>query len=31
MMLLLFGYLPVVVLTSVWSDLSLFLPRLFGY
>lgn len=31
MTLLLFGYLPVVVLTTFWPDLSLFLPRLFGY
>jgi tripartite ATP-independent transporter DctM subunit len=25
------GYVPVVFLTSLWPDLSLFLPRLFGY
>ncbi len=25
------GYVPVVFLTSFWPDLSLFLPRLFGY
>ncbi|EEA93248.1 TRAP transporter, DctM subunit [Pseudovibrio denitrificans] len=31
MILILFGYLPVVFLTSFWSDLSLFIPRLFGY
>ena len=31
MLLLLFGYLPVVILTSFWPDLSLFLPTLFGY
>lgn len=31
MKLLVFGYLPVVVLTSAWSDLSLYLPSLFGY
>ena len=31
MILILFGYVPVVFLTSLWSDLSLFLPRLFGY
>ena len=31
MILILAGYLPVVVLTSAWTDLSLFLPRLFGY
>jgi len=31
MTLLLFGYLPVVILVTFWSDLSLFLPRLFGY
>lgn len=31
MLLLLYGYLPVVVLTSFWPDLSLFLPKLFGY
>lgn len=31
MTLILFGYLPVVVLTTFWSDLSLYLPRLFGY
>ena len=31
MMLIIFGYLPVVVLTSFWSDLSLFLPTVFGY
>ncbi|AEV39908.1 TRAP dicarboxylate transporter, DctM subunit (plasmid) [Pseudovibrio sp. FO-BEG1] len=31
MILILFGYLPVVFLTSFWSGLSLFIPRLFGY
>lgn len=31
MVLLLFGYLPVVFLTAFWSELSLFLPRLLGY
>lgn len=31
MILILFGYLPVVFLTSFWADLSLFIPRLFGY
>ncbi|CAM3908830.1 Sialic acid TRAP transporter permease protein SiaT [Vibrio aerogenes CECT 7868] len=31
MMLILLGYLPVVILTSFWPDLSLFLPNLFGY
>ncbi len=31
MVLILFGYVPVVFLTSFWPDLSLFLPRLFGY
>lgn len=31
MKLLLFGYVPVVFLTTFWPDLSLFLPRLFGY
>ena len=31
MTLILFGYLPVVFLTSFWPDLSLFLPQLFGY
>ncbi len=29
MKLLLFGYVPVVLLTSFWPDLSMFLPRLF--
>jgi tripartite ATP-independent transporter DctM subunit len=28
---LLFGYVPVVFLTSFWPDLALFLPRLFGF
>lgn len=31
MTLIIFGYVPVVFLTSFWPDLSLFLPRLFGY
>ena len=31
MVLIIFGYVPVVFLTSFWPDLSLFLPRLFGY
>lgn len=31
MILILFGYVPVVFLTSLWPDLSLYLPRLFGY
>ncbi|POF34058.1 TRAP transporter large permease [Roseibium marinum] len=31
MLLILFGYVPVVFLTSFWPDLSLYLPRLFGY
>ncbi len=31
MILILFGYVPVVFLTSLWPDLSLFFPRLFGY
>lgn len=31
MLLILTGYVPVVFLTSLWPDLSLFLPRLFGY
>ena len=31
MILILFGYVPVVFLTSFWPDLSLLLPRLFGY
>ena len=31
MVLILTGYLPVVFLTSFWSDLSLYLPKLFGY
>ncbi|MCB9957567.1 MAG: TRAP transporter large permease [Rhodospirillaceae bacterium] len=31
MKLILLGYVPVVFLTSFWSDVSLFLPRLFGY
>ncbi len=31
MLLILFGYLPVVILTSYWSELSLFIPTMFGY
>ena len=31
MFLIVTGYVPVVFLTSFWSDLSLFLPRFFGY
>jgi len=31
MMLILWGYLPVVILTSAWPELSLFLPTFFGY
>jgi len=31
MILILFGYVPVVFLTSLWPDLSLFFPSLFGY
>ena len=31
MVLILFGYIPVVVLVSAWPDLSEFLPGLFGY
>jgi len=31
MILILTGYLPVVFLTAFWPDLSLFLPRFFGY
>ncbi len=31
MKLLIFGYVPVVFLTSFYPDLSLFLPRLFGF
>ena len=31
MKLLIFGYIPVVFLTTFWPDLSLFLPNLFGY
>lgn len=31
MTLILFGYVPVVFLTSFWPDLSLFLPTLLGY
>jgi TRAP-type C4-dicarboxylate transport system permease large subunit len=31
MTLILFGYVPVVFLTSFWPDLSLFFPGVFGY
>ncbi|MFT6910421.1 MAG: C4-dicarboxylate transporter DctM subunit [Oleiphilaceae bacterium] len=31
MMLIVWGYLPVVILTSSWPELSLFLPTFFGY
>jgi TRAP-type C4-dicarboxylate transport system permease large subunit len=31
MLLIVTGYVPVVFLTSLWPDLSLYLPRLFGY
>ncbi len=31
MTLILFGYVPVVFLTSFWPDLALFFPGLFGY
>ena len=31
LILLVFGYLPVVFLTTYWSELSLFLPRLLGF
>jgi C4-dicarboxylate transporter DctM subunit len=31
MILIIFGYVPVVFLTSFWPDLSLFFPSLFGY
>lgn len=31
MVLILFGYMPVVFLTCFWPDLSLFLPRAMGY
>jgi len=31
MVLIITGYVPVVFLTSFWPDLSLFLPKLFGY
>lgn len=31
MLLIVTGYVPVVFLTSLWPDLSLFLPRFFGY
>jgi tripartite ATP-independent transporter DctM subunit len=31
MTLLLFGYVPVVILVSVWPDLSEYIPSVFGY
>jgi tripartite ATP-independent transporter DctM subunit len=31
MILIIFGYVPVVFLTSLWPSLSLFFPALFGY
>lgn len=31
MLLILSGYIPVVILVSVWPDLSEFIPRIFGY
>ncbi|MBM9606432.1 TRAP transporter large permease [Desulfopila inferna] len=31
MILIVFGYVPVVFLTSLWPSLSLFFPSLFGY
>ena len=31
MILIVTGYLPVVFLTSLWPDVALFLPRMFGY
>jgi len=31
MILLIFGYVPVVFLTAFWPDLALFLPSLLGY
>ncbi|MGY8870038.1 TRAP transporter large permease [Neptunomonas sp.] len=31
MLLILFGYIPVVILVSVWPDLSEYFPRAFGY
>ncbi|MRI33855.1 TRAP transporter large permease [Endozoicomonas sp. OPT23] len=31
LLLIVTGYLPVVILTSFWDDLSLFLPKFFGY
>ncbi|KXL54217.1 sialic acid TRAP transporter permease protein SiaT [Anaerotignum neopropionicum] len=31
MKLLIFGYVPVVFLTSFWPELSMFLPKLFGF
>lgn len=31
LLLIVTGYLPVVILTTFWSDLSLYIPRFFGY
>lgn len=31
MILLIFGYVPVVFLVTFWPDLALYLPRLMGY
>jgi TRAP-type C4-dicarboxylate transport system permease large subunit len=31
LILIVFGYVPVVFLTAFWPDLSLFIPHLFGY
>lgn len=31
MLLIVTGYMPVVILTAFWPDLSLWLPRFFGY
>jgi TRAP-type C4-dicarboxylate transport system permease large subunit len=31
MTLILFGYVPIVFLTSFWPDLSLYLPRVMGF
>ncbi|MCV6610548.1 MAG: TRAP transporter large permease [Amphritea sp.] len=31
MLLIVTGYLPVVILTSFWTDLSMYLPNFFGY
>ncbi len=29
--LFLLGYVPVMLLTTYWPDVSLFIPRLFGF